>query len=147
MGLMIYAACNGIPTFASTQLLFGNHRPYWTYAFQRIRILDPLNRLFVPLAGFSPYTAHYIITNSPYLYEPFHGSTRLGWLFALQPSFPTLYRHTRLTAPQAVCVCPFVALPTHLSNTISVVSAALIWAPLTPQPIKPRNVSPHETHQ
>ena len=36
------------------------------------KILDPLNRQFVPLAGFSPYTAHYIIFDSLYLYKHFH---------------------------------------------------------------------------
>lgn len=44
--------------------------------------------------GFSPYTAHYIITNSLYLYKPFHSLTCLGWLFALQPSFMTLLPYT-----------------------------------------------------
>lgn len=44
--------------------------------------------------GFSPYTAHYIITNSLYLYKPFHSFLCLGWLFALQPSFMTLSPYT-----------------------------------------------------
>ena len=89
LGLLIYTACNSIPTFISTQLLFGNQRPVRTYAFQRIRILDPLNRQFVPLAGFSPYTTHYIIFDSLYLYRHFHSYNCLGRIFALQPSYPT----------------------------------------------------------
>ena len=155
MSLLIYTACNDVPTFASTRLLFGNQRQSVGMRLSTHSNFRPFKSSVRPRSrGYSPYTAALHNHQQPAPLRIFPRLyVRTGFLLFI-PSFPTQTPYTAST-PWEVSVCPFVALPTHLSNTISVVSADILCIrtgfPLTPPFILRlmpqyfrRNVSPDE---
>ena len=123
MSLLVYTACNGVPTFASTRLLFGNQRQTVGIRLSTYPNFRPFQSSVRPrLRGFSPYTAALHNHQQPAPLRTFPRLyVRAGFLLFI-PSFPTRTLYTAST-PWEVSVCPFAALPAHLSNTISVVSA------------------------
>ena len=148
LSLLTYIACNDIPNFTSTPLLFGSQRQTIDIRLSAYSNSRPFKSSVRPhLCGFSPYTASLHNHQQPTPLWTFPRLyVRTGFLlFSL--AITTRSHDTATNAEGSLCVSLCGVTHSFEQHHISCINSFVLRrALLTPPHIRRRNVSPHGTH-